>query len=54
MLVRFQHFPFWENWRNGIRSSLAREFGVSDNAIKKLLVRRGFPKHIKEVLAKIT
>ena len=32
----------------------AREFGVSDNAIKKLLVRRGFPKHIKELLAKIT
>ena len=35
-------------------SGTAREFGVSDNAIKKLLVRRGFPKHIKEVLAKIT
>lgn len=34
-------------------SGTAREFGVSDNAIKKLLVRRGFPKHIKEVLAKI-
>ena len=32
----------------------AMEFGVSDNAIKKLLVRRGFPKHIKELLAKIT
>lgn len=28
----------------------AREFGVSDNAIKKLLVSRGYPKHIKDVL----
>lgn len=28
----------------------AKEFGVSDNAIKKLLHRRGYPKHIKELL----
>ena len=35
-------------------SATAREFGVSDNAIKKLLVRRGFPKHIKDILSKIT
>lgn len=28
----------------------AREFGVSDNAIKKLLVKRGYPSHIKELL----
>ena len=31
-------------------SGTAREFGVSDNAIKKLLVKRGYPKHIKELL----
>lgn len=31
-------------------SGTAREFGVSDNAIKKFLVRRGYPKHIKELL----
>ena len=31
-------------------SGTAREFGVSDNAIKKLLVRRGYPGHIKELL----
>lgn len=28
----------------------AREFGVSDNAIKKLLIKRGYPGHIKELL----
>lgn len=28
----------------------AREFGVSDNAIKKLLVSRGYPNHIKDLL----
>lgn len=31
-------------------SGTAREFGVSDNAIKKLLVRRGYPGHIKELM----
>lgn len=31
-------------------SGTAREFGVSDNAIKKLLVRRGYPGHIKDLL----
>lgn len=31
-------------------SGTAREFGVSDTAIKKLLVSRGYPKHIKELL----
>jgi transposase-like protein len=31
-------------------SGTAREFGVSDNAIKKLLVSRGYPSHIKEIL----
>ena len=31
-------------------SKTAREFGVSDNAIKKLLVRRGYPSHIKDLL----
>lgn len=34
-------------------SGTAREFGVSDNAIKKLLVKRGYPKHIKEILENI-
>lgn len=31
-------------------SGTAKEFGVSDNAIKKLLVSRGYPSHIKEIL----
>ena len=31
-------------------SGTAREFGVSDNAIKRLLVRRGYPGHIKELM----
>lgn len=31
-------------------SGTAREFGVSDNAIKKLLVSRGYPSHIKDIL----
>ena len=31
-------------------SGTAREFGVTDNAIKKILVRRGYPKHIKQLL----
>lgn len=31
-------------------SSTAREFGVSDNAIRKLLVSRGYPSHIKDIL----
>lgn len=31
----------------------AKEFGVTDNAIKKLLIRRGYPKRIKEILDKI-
>ena len=31
-------------------SGTAKEFGVSDNAIRKLLNRRGYPKHIKELL----
>lgn len=34
-------------------SSTAREFGVSDNAIRKLLVSRGYPSHIKEILKMI-
>lgn len=34
-------------------SGTAREFGVSDNAIKKLLVSRGYPSHIKEILGVI-
>lgn len=34
-------------------SGTAREFGVSDNAIKKMLVRRGYPGHIKELLESI-
>ena len=29
----------------------AKEFGVSDNAIKKILVKRGYPGHIKDLLA---
>ena len=33
-------------------SGTANEFGVSDNAIKKLLVRRGYPRHIKDLLNK--
>ena len=28
----------------------SREFGVSDNAIKKMLIRRGYPSHIKDLL----
>ena len=31
-------------------SGTAREFGVSDNAIRKLLVSRGYPSHIKDIL----
>ena len=31
-------------------SGTAREFGVSDNAIRKLLFRRGYPKYIKQLL----
>ena len=31
-------------------SKTGREFGVSDNAIRKLLGRRGYPIHIKELL----
>ena len=31
-------------------SETSREFGVSDSAIRKTLVRRGYPKHIKELL----
>ncbi len=34
-------------------SGTAREFGVSDNAIKKMLIRRGYPGHIKELLENI-
>ena len=34
-------------------SGTAREFGVSDNAIKKLLISRGYPSHIKELLLSI-
>ncbi len=34
-------------------SGTAKEFGVSDNAIKKLLVSRGYPSHIKEILEAI-
>lgn len=32
----------------------AREFGVTDNAIKKLLVKRGYPSKIKDLLEFIT
>ena len=32
----------------------AREFGVTDNAIKKLLVKRGYPSKIKDLLESIT
>ena len=39
--------------RNGSFSATAKEFGVSDNAIKKLLVSRGYPRHIKELLSVI-
>lgn len=31
----------------------AKEFGVSDNAIKKILVKRGYPGHIKDLLVAI-
>lgn len=39
--------------RTGSFSGTAKEFGVSDNAIKKLLVSRGYPGHIKELLLSI-
>ena len=32
----------------------AREFGVTDNAIKKLLIKRGYPSKIKDLLGSIT
>ena len=35
-------------------SKTGREFGVSDNAIKRILIRRGYPKHIKDLLAQIS